>query len=72
MKRKSMCVNDGKTQHLPIVPKSADAIVDKSVILVGVVTSRCVQCLGVCTDRHLDTKKPVSQFISACFFYLRN
>ena len=57
------------------MPKSADAIVDKSVIRVGVATitaSRCVQCLGVCIDRHLDMKKQVSQSISACSFYLRN
>ncbi|KAK2145269.1 hypothetical protein NP493_3980g00000 [Ridgeia piscesae] len=53
--------------------KSTDAIVDKSVIRVGLVTitaSRCVQCIGVCTDRHLDTKKHVSQTISASSFYL--
>ena len=44
-------------------------------IRVGVATitaSLCVQCLGVCIDRHLDTKKQVSQTISACSFYLRN
>ena len=55
MERNSMCMNDGKT-HLPIVLKSADAIVDKCVIRVGVVTSRCVQCLGVCVDTHLDIR----------------
>ena len=71
----SMFMNDGKTQYLPIVSMSADAIVDKSVIRVGVATvtaSLCVQCLGVCTDRHHDMKKQVSQTISACSFYLRN
>ena len=71
----SMFMNDGKTHYIPIVPKSADAIVDKSVIRVGVVTitaSRSVQCLGVCIYRHLDMKKQVSQTISACSFYLRN
>ena len=60
MARNSMFMNDGKTQYLPIVTKSADAIVDKTVILVGVATitaSLCVQCLGVCIDRHLDMKK---------------
>ena len=31
MARNSMFMNDGKTQYLPIVPKSADAIVDISV-----------------------------------------
>ena len=70
-----MCMNDGKTQYVPIVPKSADAIVDKSVIRVGVVTvtaSRCARCLGVCIDRHLDMKKQVSQTTIACSFYLRN
>ncbi|KAK2179055.1 hypothetical protein NP493_517g02009 [Ridgeia piscesae] len=53
--------------------KSADVIVDKSVIRVGVATitaSLCVQCLGVCIDRHLDMKKQVLQIISACSFYL--
>ena len=30
--RNSMYLNDGKTQYLPIVLKSADAIVDKNVI----------------------------------------
>ena len=55
--------------------KSADSIVDKSVIRVGMATitaSLCVQCLCVCIDRHLDMKKQVSQTISACSFYLRN
>jgi len=50
------CYYDGKTQYLPIVPKSADAIVDKNVVRVGVVTitaSRCVHCLSVCIYRHL-------------------
>ena len=75
MARNSMFMNDGKTQYLPIVPKSADAIVDISVIRVGVAiitASLCVQCLGVCIDRHHDMKKQVSQTISACSFYLRN
>ena len=75
MARNSMFMNDGKTQYLPIVPKSAGAIVDTSMIRVGVATitaSLYIQCLGVCIDRHLDTKKQVSQTISACSFYLRN
>ena len=57
------------------MPKSGDAIVDKCVIRVGVATitaSLCIQCLGVCADRHLDMKKQVSQTISSCSFYLRN
>ena len=73
--RNSMLMNGGKTQYIPIVPKSADAIVDKSVIRVGAATitaSLCVQCIGVCMYRHLDMKKQVSQTISACSFYLRN
>ena len=54
-----MFMKVGKTQYLPIVPKSADAIVDKRVIRVGmasITASLCVQCLGVCIDRHLDMK----------------
>ena len=35
MARNYMFMNDGKTQYLPVVHKSADAIVDKSVIRVG-------------------------------------
>ena len=68
MARNFICMNDGKTQYLPIAPKSAGAIVDKNVIRVGVATitaSRCVKCLGVCIDRHLDMKMQVSQTISA-------
>ena len=75
MARNFIFMNYGKTQYLPIVPKSADAIVDKSVICLGVATitaSLCGQCLGVCIDRHLDVKNQVSQTISACSFYLRN
>ena len=73
--RNSMCMNDGKTQLFPIVLKSADAIVDKSMIVVGVVTTtatRCVQCLAVCIDGHLDMKNHVSETFSACSFYLCN
>ena len=68
-----MCMNDSKTQYLPIAPKSAAALVDSSVIFVVVSTitaSRCVRNLGVFTYRHLDMKKQVSQTISACSFYV--
>ena len=41
----SMCMNDGKTQYLPIVPKSADAILDKSVIRVGEATITASLCV---------------------------
>ena len=61
--------------YLSIYYSNRPLIIDKSVIRVGVVTimaSRCVQCLGVCIDRHLDMKKHVLQTISACSFYLRN
>ena len=40
--------------------------------MVTITTSRCVQCLGVCIDSHLDIKKHVSQTIIACSFYLCN
>ena len=66
-----MFMNDGKTQYLPIVHKSADAIVDKSVIRVGmasITASLCVQCLGVCIDRHLDMKKRVAN--DQCLLFL--
>ena len=63
-----MCKNDGKTQYLPTASKSAAALVDGSVIRVGVSTitaSRCVRNLDVFIDRHLDMKKQVSQTVSA-------
>ena len=56
----SLCMNDGKTQYLPIAPKAAAALVDGSVIRVGVSTitaSRCVRNIGVFIDRHLVMKK---------------
>ena len=64
-----MCMNHSKTLYLPIMPKSADGIFHEGMIRVGVATttaSRCVQCLGSCTDRHHDMKKQVSQYISTC------
>ena len=70
-----MCMNDGKTLYLPIIPQSAAALVDGSVIRVGVsiiTASRCVRNLGVFVDRHLDMKKQGSQTVSACSFYLRH
>ena len=71
----SMCMNDGKTPYLPIVPKFAAALVDGNVIRVGVSTitaSQCVRNIGVFIVRHLDMKKQVSQTVSACSFYLRH
>ena len=68
-------MNGGKTQYLPIAPKSAAALVDGSVIRVGVSTitaSRCVRNLGVFTDRHLPRYEKVSQTVSACSLYLRH
>ena len=70
-----MCMNDGKTQYLPIAPKSAAALVDGSVIRVDVSTitaSRCVRNFGIFIDRQLYMKKQVSQTISAYSFYLRH
>ena len=62
MEWKSMCMNGGKTQYLPIAPKSAAALIDGSVIRVGVSTitaSRCVRNIGVFIDRRLDKKMQV-------------
>ena len=70
-----MCMNDGKIQYLLIAPKSAAALVDGSVIRVGVSTitaSRCVRNLGVFIERHLDVKKQVSQTVIACSFCPRH
>ena len=45
MARNSMFMNDSKTQYLPIVPTSADAIVDKSVIRVTVAITTASVCV---------------------------
>ena len=70
-----LCMNDNKTEYLPVVPRTAAALVDSSVIRVGDVTiiaSRSVRNLGVVMDRHLDLKKQVSSIVSVCSFHLRH
>ena len=67
-------MNDNTTEYLPVVPRTAAALVDSSVIRVGDVTiiaSRSVRNLGVVKDRHLDLKKQVSSIVSVCSFHLR-
>ena len=66
-----MCMNNNKTEYLPVIPKTAaaTALVDGSVIRVGnatITASRFVRDLGVVTDRHLDFKKQVSRIVSVC------
>ena len=59
-----LCMNDNKTEHLPVVPKMAAALVVDSVIHVGdatITASRHVRKLGFIIDRHLDFKKQVSR-----------
>ena len=66
-------MNDNKTEYLRVVPRTAAALVDSSVIRVGDVTiiaSRSVRNLGVVIDRHLDLKKQVSSIVSVCSFHL--
>ena len=49
----SLCMNDNKMEYLPVVPRTAAALVDRSVIRVGDVTiiaSRSVRNLGVVMD----------------------
>ena len=48
-----LCMNDNKKEYLPVVPRTAAALVDSSVIRVGDVTiiaSRSVRNLGVVKD----------------------
>ena len=54
-----MCMNNNKTEYLPVIPKTvaATALVDGSVIRVGdatITASIFVRNLGVLIDRHLD------------------
>ena len=69
-----LCMNDNKTEYLPVVPRTAAALVDSIIICVRNVTiiaSRSVRNLGVVMDRHLDLKKQVSSIVSVCSFHLR-
>ena len=70
-----LCMNDNKTEYLPVVPETAAALVVDSVIRVGDATitlSRSVRNLGVIIDRNLDFKKQVSSIVSVCAFNLRH
>ena len=70
-----LCMNDNKTEYLPVVPNMAAALVVDSVIRVGdatITTSRYVRNLGVIIDRHLDFKKQVSSIVNVCVFHLRH
>ena len=65
-----MCMNNNKTEYLPVIPKTAAAIVDGSVIRVEdatITASRFVRNLSVVIDRHLDFKKQVLSVV-----YLRH
>ena len=66
-----MCMNDSKTQYLPIAPKSVATLVDGNVIRVCVSTitaSRCVRNIGVFIDRHLYMQASFSN--RQCIFIL--
>ena len=68
-----MCMNNNKTEYLPVIPKTAaaTALVDGSGIRVGD-ASRIVRNLGVVIDRHLVFKKQVTSIVSVCSFHLRH
>ena len=68
-----MCMNNNKTEYLPVIPKTAAATA--LVIRVGdamITASRFVRNLDVVIDRHLDFKKQVSSIVSVCSFHLRH
>ena len=70
-----LCMNDDKTEFLPVVPKSAAQLLDNLVIHIGgavIPAATCVRNLGAYLDRHLDMKTQVSMTIKACYFHLRN
>jgi len=64
-----MCMNNNKTEYLPVIAKTAapTALVDSNVIRVGDATITASRC-----DRHLDLKKQVSSIVSVCSFHLRH
>ena len=68
-------MNENKMEYLPVVPKTAAALVVNSVILVDdatITAPRYVRNLGVIIDRHLDFKKQVSSIVSVCAFHCRH
>ena len=72
-----MCMNNNKTEYLPVIPKTAaaTALVDGSVIRVGdatITVSRFVRNLGVVIDNHLNFKKQVSTIVRLGSFHLRH
>ena len=67
----NICMNNNKTEYLPVIPKTAaaTALVAGSFIRVGdatITASRFVRNVGVVIDRHLDFKKQVSSNVSVC------
>ena len=70
-----LCMNDNKTEYLPVIHRTAAVLVDSSVIRVGdvtIITSRSVRNLCVVMDQHLDLNKQVSSIVSVCSFHLRH
>jgi len=72
-----LCMNNNKTEYLPVTPKTAaaTALVGGSVIRVGdatITVSRFVRNLGVVIDCHLDFNKHLSSIVSVCSFHLRH
>ena len=66
-------VNNNKTDYLPVVPKTATALVDGSMICMGdvkITALRCVRNLGVIIDRHLNFKEHILSIMSECSFPL--
>ena len=64
-----LCMNDNKTEYLPVVPKTAAALVIDIEICVGDATITALQHvrnLDVIIDRHLDFKKQVLSIVSVC------
>ena len=64
-----MCMNNNKTEYLPVTQKTAAATarVDGSVIRVGDATTTALRFV-----HNLDLKKQVSSIVSVCSFHLRH
>ncbi len=68
-----LSMNDGKTEFLPIAPKSAAPLLDGVTVRVGdalVPAATSVRNLGAHLDRHLDMTTHVSMVISSCYLQL--
>ena len=70
-----LCINDNKTEYLPVVPRTAAALVDSTVIHdVTIIVSQLLRhdlLVTLVSSWMDDLKKQVSSIVSVCSFHFR-